>query len=85
MLCIEYNTAFISQVVEKLEEENSMLKENIKILEDSTAVSHRNFALSFLYVFAYPRWCLNYKNKIIQLNDRASELAIGWSLVRLLL
>lgn len=41
----------ISQVVEKLEEENSMLKENIQLLEDSTTVSYiSGFLFPLLFV-----------------------------------
>ena len=39
-------SVLISQVVEKLEEENSMLKENIQLLEESTTVSCVKFFVS---------------------------------------
>ena len=48
----------ISQVVEKLEEENSMLKENIQLLEDSTTVSYISaflFPLLFVDELSTPR------------------------------
>ena len=41
---LDFMTSLIivtQQVVERLEEENSILKENIQILEDSTTVSYR--------------------------------------------
>lgn len=47
MSYIECDIALIFQVVERLEEENSVLKENIKILEDTTSVSHGNFLIVF--------------------------------------
>lgn len=48
---IECRIVLISQVVEKLEEENVMLKENIQILEDSTSVSYMNCVSCLCFKF----------------------------------